>query len=77
MTVARREATVTLRNMEGTMKIQVPQLERKIKMKDLIAKIAESGELKKNSIKANEFRKTISDILRLVTSAIFSKFTGL
>ena len=61
-----REALVTFRNMDGTLKVKVPQLERKIKLKDLISKIADTKELQKNSQKANSFRKTICDILRFL-----------
>ena len=67
VSVVQREAVVTIRNMDGTMKVNVPQLDRKIKVKDLIKKIADTGELKKNSTKANSFRKTVSDILRLLS----------
>lgn len=62
--IVQREAVVTLRTMEGTLKVTVPQLERKIKLKDLISKIDESKELRKNTEKANSFRKTVCDILR-------------
>ena len=64
VSVVQREAIVTIRNMEGTLKVTVPQFDRKIKLKDLVSKIDESKELRKNSDKANAFRKTVCDILR-------------
>ena len=64
VTVIRREAIVTIRNMEGTLKCKVPQLDRKIKIKDLLKGVVDTEELKRNSTKANGFRKTVCDILR-------------
>ena len=77
VTVERREALVTFRNMDGTMKVRVPQLERKIKLKDLIEKISETKELQKNTEKANSFRKTVCDILRYLLSVTNISFTFL
>ena len=74
VSIVNREALVTFRNMDGTLKVRVPQSERKIKIKDLISKISETKELQKNTSKANSFRKTVCDILRLVKETSFLRY---
>ena len=58
------DAKITIRNTEGTMKIDVAVSSQKIVLGDVIRKIVETGELKRHTSKANAFRKTTCDILR-------------
>ena len=60
------EVQIIIRNPDGTLKIEVPHVNRKIELKALIKKIVDTGELKKNTAKSRGFRKTICDILRSV-----------
>ena len=59
-----REVTVTLRSTDGTTKVKIPLYERKIKIREFISAISDTGDLQKNTAKANSCRKIVCDILR-------------
>lgn len=58
------EVEIIIRNTEGTLRVTVPHNQRKVDLSQLITKVVETGELKKNTTKAGAFRKTICDLLR-------------
>ena len=58
------EVLITLRTMDGTTKVTIPVSDRKIKLRDFVKAVAESGELHKNTAKAMSCRKIVCDILR-------------